>query len=311
MNSNAPVFVVASVRSGSTMLKLMLDHHPDIVNPGECDFLFDQVGDTGEMPDLLDYQNSLRLNRIYQAKNLKLDISLSYPGVMASFIEQLDGDQKQLTMNVHRHFHRIPFVFPGARYIHLNRDPRDVARSCVSLGWAGHVYHGVDIWREAQYSWGRLKKNLETHQYLEIKYEELLDDVEAKLTEICSFLGLSYSKKMLSYPESTSYKLPDKKLCYQWKVKLGKSEIQLVEGKIGNEIVGDGYVLSEFEPVIPGLLGRFILKLKSRIKRSSYQIRKYGAKLHLLTIVANRLGLSWLQVICQKQRNEVDRLHLK
>ncbi len=212
MNSNAPVFVVASVRSESTMLKLMLDLDPDIVNPGECDFLFDQVGDTGEMPDLLDYQNNLRLNRIYQAKNMKLDISLSYPGVMASFIEQLDGDQKQLTMNVHRHFHRIPFVFPSARYIHLNRDPRDVTSSSVNLGRTGHVYLGVDILKEAQHLWGRLKDNLSTHQYLEIKCRELLDDIEVGVTEICNFLGLSYLGEMLSYPESTSFQSPDKKL---------------------------------------------------------------------------------------------------
>ena len=27
-----------------------LDSHPDMVNPGECDFLFDQVADDGTLP---------------------------------------------------------------------------------------------------------------------------------------------------------------------------------------------------------------------------------------------------------------------
>ncbi len=311
MTDVAPAFLAASVRSGSTMLKLMLDHHPQIANPGECDFLFDHVADDGELPATADYESALRLDRIYQAKGLQLDNSLPYQDVMESFCRQLVGDQKVLTMNVHRNFHRIPSVFPNARYIYLNRDPRDVANSCVNLGWAGRVYYRVDIWMKPRESWGRLKKNLEQSQYMEIRFEDLLSDVEGGLTEICNFLGLEYSERMLGYAGSTTYELPDKGLCYQWKRKLDKRELQLVEGKVGEAIINNGYSLSGYEPEIPGPAGLFILKLKSGIKRTRFQINKYGAVLHLSTFVGKRLRLTWLQDFCQKRRNNIDLLHLK
>ena len=255
MEDKSPVFIVASVRSGSTMLRLMLDHHPAIANPGEFDFLFDHVQDNGTKPGSSDYATALRLNRVYQNKRLALDTTLSYSEIMQSFISQLERPDKTLTMNVHRNFHRIPFVFPKARYIHLLRDPRDVGRSCVAQGWAGHVYHGVDIWKAAEDSWSRLKQKLEAEQYMEIKYEDLLEDVEGGLTQICEFLGLIYSEEMLSYTKSSSFALPDNKLCYQWRIKLNTSELQLVEGKIGKEIIKCGYTLSDNEPPDSELLG--------------------------------------------------------
>ncbi len=311
MTDGAPVFITASVRSGSTMLKLMLDHHPAISNPGECDFLFDHVANDGALPTSVDYETALRLNRIYQAKRLHLDTSLPYLDIMESFSGQLLGNQKVLTMNVHRNFYRIPFVFPNARYIHLNRDPRDVANSCVNLGWAGHVYYGVDIWMKAQESWAKLRENLEEDQYMEIRFEDLIFNVETGLTEICNFLGLEYSEQMLKYPESTNYELPDEGLCYQWKRKLSKQELQLVEGKVGEAIVKNGYPLSGYDSEIPGPTGNFMLKLMNRIRRTRYQFKKYGAILHLTTLFGNRLRLNWLQNICQKRRNNIDILHLK
>lgn len=65
-----PVFLVAPVRSGSTLLHLMLDSHPNIVNPSECDFLFDKAADDGTPPDVGHYQEWLKFNRIFLAKKL-------------------------------------------------------------------------------------------------------------------------------------------------------------------------------------------------------------------------------------------------
>ena len=37
------VFICGSLRSGSSLTHLMIDHHSEISNPGEFDFLFDQI----------------------------------------------------------------------------------------------------------------------------------------------------------------------------------------------------------------------------------------------------------------------------
>ena len=43
----APLFLVGSERSGSTLLRLMLDHHPEIAFAREFDFVVDRVSATG------------------------------------------------------------------------------------------------------------------------------------------------------------------------------------------------------------------------------------------------------------------------
>jgi hypothetical protein len=252
MDQVSPVFLIAPVRSGSTMLWLMLNHHPNINCPGECDFLFEEISDDGRLPSPLAYALALKNNRIYEAKGLILDTALTYPEIMRSFISQLSKPDSILLMSIHDNFHRIPHVFPDARYIRLLRDPRDVARSCIGMGWVGHVYFGVDIWKHAETSWLQLKSGLKQHQYIEIKYEDLLEDVELGLTQLCEFLGFSYSQDMLDYSKTSSYGIPDSSLCYQWKRTYSQHDLQIVEGKVGQEIVHKGYDLSGYDPLIPG-----------------------------------------------------------
>ncbi|KJV06249.1 sulfotransferase [Methylocucumis oryzae] len=50
MENHQLIFICGALRSGSTMLRLMLDHHPNIVNPGEFDFLFDYMYEDGSFP---------------------------------------------------------------------------------------------------------------------------------------------------------------------------------------------------------------------------------------------------------------------
>lgn len=307
----APVFLVGPVRSGSTFLRLMLNAHPSIINPGECDFLFDQVSDDGITPEMAVYRHWLSFNRIFQSKHLKIDPALDYPGLMNSFIDQFSRDDAVLMLNVHRHFHRIPKVFPKARFIHLLRDPRDVARSCIGMGWVGHVYYGVDIWREAELSWEKVKPMLSEDQFLEIRYEDLLEDVEAGLTKICHFLGLEYTDQMMNYASSSSYELPNKNLSYQWKKRYSHRELQLVEGKVGEMLVARGYELGGAGSAHPGWFEKVALAVGNKFFRFRFQVDRYGIGLYVENFLASRLGIGRWQEMCQKKMNLIDLQFLK
>ena len=311
MDSPNPIFLVGAVRSGSTLLRLMLDAHPRIINPGECDFMFDMVGDGGQFPDVSAYRRWLSTNRIFQAKHLKINPNLSYCDLIQSFIRQFARVDTILTMNVHRNFNRIPYIFPNARYIHLLRDPRDVARSCIGMGWAGHVYHAVDIWQSAERSWDQLKPSLNSWQYMEVRYEDVLEDVESGLLKICEFLGQEYSTHMMDYAESSSYSLPDKSLRYQWERKYSKRELQLVEGKIARMMLARKYLLSGHRPVKPGLFEALMLVAKNKNYRVRHQINRYGIRLYVENILASRLGVRPWMDICQKRKNQIDIRFLK
>lgn len=306
-----PVFVVSSVRSGSTFLRLMLDAHPEIWNPGECDFLFDKIGDNGALPSSSAYAEWLASNRIFLGKGLKIDNELSSRELIRSFVGQMKCGDGTLAMNVHRHFHRIPNVFPNSKFIHLQRDPRDVANSCIGMGWAGNVYFGVDIWQEAEASWRMLRSLLKHDQYMEIRYEDLVGDVVSSLSSICQFLGLEYSDKMLHYAQTSTYGLPDKSLSFQWKRKLSPRELQLVEGKLRFQLSELGYEPSGYGPALPDPMEKFNLFLDNKLFRIRFQQQRYGLPLYLETFLATKSGIKFWRNACQRRKNQIDMQHLK
>ncbi len=303
--SSEPTFVVSSVRSGSTLFRLMLNSHPGITNPGECDYLFYSPGSIKDLPKIDGYIKWLSSNRVFLSSKLLIDDSLDYDELIKSFVQQMSQPGNILTVNIHRDFECIPNYFPKARYIHLLRDPRDVARSALGMGWAGNVYYAVDIWRRAEESWDRLKSDLLPYQYLELKYEDLLSDPKGSLSIICCFLGVEYSESMLKYSEITSYDSPNVDLCYQWKSKYTKNMLQLVEGKISSLLLNRGYTLSGYTEYQPGIWTEKWLWIENKSKRIHYVIKKYGLYLYLEGLFIKKLGITSRRAKHDKKINEI------
>ena len=124
-----------------------------------------------------------------------------------------------LTLNIHRHASRMAELLPEARVIHLLRDPRDVARSAIGMGWAGTLYHGVDLWRDTEMAWDKVVPQLADSQALELRYEALCRNPEAELGRVCEFLGLSYDPAMLAIEDRSTYAPIDAGLAEQWRHK--------------------------------------------------------------------------------------------
>lgn len=282
MDNEDPVFLCGALRTGTTVLGLMLRYHPEIIAPGEFDFLFDNLDDAGNFPDTQSYLNQLTTNRIFNAHQLNVDAGSSFEENIYSFISQLGNQGKLLSLNVHRNFNRIPFLFPKARYIHLMRDARDVARSSIGMGWSGNVFYGVDHWINTELSWDKLKPNLDKTQYIEVRFEELITRPEEVLERICNFLNLSFSEKMLDYADNTTYSKPDVSLTRQWERKQSRREVQLVEYKAGDMILSQGYELSGYAKIKPGIVERFVLLIQNKIFRFKYSVRHFGLKLYFL-----------------------------
>ncbi len=58
-----PVFMVGSERSGTTLLRLMLDHHPGIAFHFEFEFAVERLADDGTFPPIEAYHKWLRSER--------------------------------------------------------------------------------------------------------------------------------------------------------------------------------------------------------------------------------------------------------
>lgn len=304
-------FICGALRSGSTLLHLMLNHHPNIKNPGEFDFMFDMVKDDGGFPSPHNYYEFLDKNRIFKSKNLTIDASLSFPKLIESFVNQLSEHEQMLTLNVHRNFHRIPYLFPDAKYIHLLRDPRDVARSSIEMGWRGNVYFSVDHWIDTELSWNKLAKLVHTKQYTTVYYEKLIENPEAELNNLCAFIEVPYDVCMLDYPLHSSYKKPDKTLAQQWKHKLCKREIQYVEAKASELIKLRDFTMSGHPSIQPSLMEKIKLTLQNKLFRANFGLTRYGTAIYLGEKLTRLLCLEKLNKKYLLIKNQIDQQHLK
>ena len=285
----APVFICGALRSGTTLLRLMLDAHPLLTNPGEMDFLVDFP----EVDDLVlageQYRAILRRSRIFNKYDLKVDPSLSCTALARSFVAQCDRPGQRLTINIHRRFDRALDLFPDAAFIHLLRDPRDVASSSIGMGWAGNVYFGVDHWVASEKTMDTVINRAQPGQLLTVYNEALVRDPQEQLGRICRFLGVDYDPAMLRYPEYSTYDAPDPTLVEQWRTKLSPREIALVESKAAPLMRARGYEQAAPPRKAPGFIEEFVLAQHNRVGRLAQEVRRYGAVNVVLDILARRL----------------------
>lgn len=273
-----PVFLIGAERSGTTLLRLMLKSHSHLSWCYEFEYSVDLISHEGGWPALEDYYEWLSTHRVFQATNFQIDRQLNYPQLVNSFlIQQKNREGKPLIgATVHRHFDRLLKIWPDAKFIHIVRDGRDVARSCIGMGWVGNVWTGVERWIEAENLWADLKQSLSEEQQIEITYEALITQTEVTLTKLCDFMGIAFEPEMLDYYKTSSYDLPSPKLVYQWKQKLSDREIQLVESRISQMLVERNYQLSGLSALkVDGFLEKK-LRLQCRSKRVGFRIKQLG-----------------------------------
>ncbi len=310
----SPVFLVGSERSGTTMLRLMLDHHPRIAWLNEFEYAVDRVSDDGSQPALSDYYGWLQDHRVFQATGFTIDGSLDYAQLVSSFLEQRGRKRgaEIVGATCHRHFDRLLRIWPGARFIHLVRDGRDVARSCIAMGWAGNAWVAVERWIEAERLWERVAAAVPEARRIELKHEGLVESPRHELERLCAFMGVTYDEAMLRYDEGTTYEKPDPSLLHQWKRKMSPKAVRLVEGRAGDLLTARGYELSGLAPIRPSGFGWAWLRVSNRMSTWLFRRRRYGWRLTLESAIAKRVrGFeAWRSSVAQRL-NAVDAAHLR
>ncbi|TCP39540.1 sulfotransferase family protein [Rhodovulum marinum] len=282
------VFVLyGALRSGTTLVRLLLDAHPDIGCPGERDFMLDHLEQNGA--DLVLNAGDLELDRIFRASGLPV------PDVRegeAAFRTMLAGDRarsgkKVHVLVLHRELGRLRQLCPEARIIHLLRDPRDVARSSIGMGWAGNTWHGIDHWLGTERDWDRLA--IPEERVFTLRYEDLLAAPKDQLSRLCAFLGLSYSPAMLDYAQHSTYEAIDPRLAFQWRSKQSPREIAEVEYKLGHLLEARGYRPSGAVVGPPGVIRRARLALQNKLHTWKVRTERYGYVDPVLVMLAGRL----------------------
>jgi hypothetical protein len=303
-----PLFVVGAERSGSTLLKLMLDHHPAISCPHQFEFAVEHVGDDGAWPDLPAYWRILERDGVFQRSRFTIDRRLDYPSLQDHFLRERSRGRPVLGGTLHRHFLRLLLLWPDVRLIHLVRDPRAVARSCVEMGWAGNVWEGAARWIDAEREWDRVCARVPAARRHEVRYEELVADPERVLRGICAFARVDYDPTMLRYPEDSTYGALDRAPLERWRTALSGREQALVDGRAGALLSERGYPSCGFPARRPGQLERAWLGLDDRLGRIRFAVRRQGLGLYMSHRLARWLRMaSWERSTARRLRAVAER----
>ncbi|HEY8123790.1 MAG TPA: sulfotransferase [Myxococcota bacterium] len=312
---DSPVFLVGAERSGTTLLRLMLDGHPQIAWPCELDFALEWPAPRSgaQEPDLVDYWSLLADSRQARRARIVIDANLALPELVRSFLEQLQRRTHKPVVGVtaHRHYERILRLWPEARFIYLIRDGRDVARSHVEMGWAGNVWAAAPVWREAEREWRRVSALIPREHRIELHYEALIRDPRRELTRLCAFLGLDYAPEMLDYPKRSAYQAPDPRLTERWRERLSDRELGWLERELGAQLRARGYAPSRVRAAWIPAPRRAALLLGDRFGRLRFRVRRYGARLWAAHQLGRRLRLTAFARAAALRMQTIDAAYLK
>ena len=307
-----PVFLIGAERSGTTLLRLMLDYHPRLAFFEEFEFSIDRVSDDGCFPSVDDFREMMFTTYAHdRASKYDFNFDLSYAELIDSILVQKRGDKDLVGATVHRHFNRLPYIWPDARFIHITRDGRDVARSRIAMGWGGNTWTAIDTWLETEQLWDRFSSEIDESRRYEVRYENLIADCENTLRGVCEFIGVEFSEAMFDYAEHSTYSLPDPQLVYQWRGKATDEEVQWVEHKALDMLIARGYEPSGLPAITVDVAEAKRLKRVSDWKRRRFRMKRLGLPLMTADVASRYLPIPPFKRWVWKRVNEVRRKHLK
>ena len=312
-NHEGVTFIYGALRSGTTVFRIMLNAHPGMSNPGEMDFLFDFITRDSSHPTGWRYNlDALRANRVFKSKNLEIPERCDGLDLLDSFFGQLKARApgQALSINLHRHVDRMFDVLPTARGVHVLRDPRDVARSSIQMGWVGTLYHGVDHWVKTEAAWTSGTRGVNPDQILTVTYEDLFRDIDATLGRVCTFFDVEFLPQMLRYHENTTYGPPDVNLTEQWKRKCAPQELAELEARAGPLMEERGYPVSQ-PPRELSALQHAKLNAQNVFYRWKFGMSRFGAAIYWTEKITRWAGLTSAHRRVRERMDAIVIQHLK
>jgi len=277
-----PIFIGGTDRSGKTTLRAFLVSHPNISIPANgsnmWSYFYGQFGDLSQAENfercldaLLHYKHALYLKP--DPDRIRVEFRQgkpTYARLFALFHQHLAeregkprwGDQTGL---IERYTNQIFAAYPGAKMIHMIRDPRDRYQASLTLWPRGKGRAGGATARWL-YSISLAFRNLRKYpdRYMIVQYERLVRETEQTLREVCSFLNEDFLPSMIAMEGDLDRR---SRLTQGLNVRTGsnplsenfiglyrkavpKSEVAFIQGVAGKQMKTIGYPLDaiDFSP---------------------------------------------------------------
>ncbi|PHR74604.1 MAG: hypothetical protein COA67_00585 [Lutibacter sp.] len=259
-----PIFILGNPRSGTSLLRLMLDSHSNICIPPESHFFLWLENKYGEWNNLLldNYIEDLFNSTKFETWNINKDnlklfltdknvLDYSHLNSLIYYFYSLKtnndivywGDKNSLWKEK---LYKIKEYYPDAYYIYIIRDGRDVACSYKNLHkreikskYAPKLPQDISViansWVNNNNYVENYLKLINSKNIVQIKYEDLIKEPKKTLVSVLNMLKLDYMDKQLKY-----YKRPkndiEPELFFDWKEKLMQPPLTSNIGKYKKEL---------------------------------------------------------------------------
>jgi hypothetical protein len=223
-------FVLGPPRSGTTLLRVMLNLHPELWAPGELHLAtFGTMADRADnlMPRLLRHmpipeaaarcrQSTASFARTFSGWEQRgTPVTEVYEALHEADRDVLIVDKSSPYCEQLPTLERIGEQFPNAKFIHLVRSPHDVIRSYVRLQLhrgnrkffepdRNPYQIGEAIWFSCNSNSEAFLTGIPADRKCTIRYEDLVSDPAESLGKVCHLLGRTFDPRMADpYAAST------------------------------------------------------------------------------------------------------------
>jgi hypothetical protein len=206
--ASGPIFVVGCPRSGTTLVQAILNAHPDISIAPETHFARRYLAGAPMDPDrvVTEFVASAEFRDTGLDPDEFRAIAARTRGGVADILLALlraYGARRgakvigEKTPNHLLHMRLLEQSLPGARFVHVMRDPRAVALSMRSVPWSkGSVDRDAETWRRYMVA-ARERPPRRPGTLHEVRFERLLLEPEPTVRALIAFLGLAYRPELL------------------------------------------------------------------------------------------------------------------
>ena len=196
-----PIFIVGMPRSGTTLIEQILTSHPDVAAGGELHYFPQSV-------------DAILASRA-PGRAFPDTLSSLLPEDLAAIGERYLSCIAPLTSGGSRLTDKLPanallvglisMALPNAKIIHCVRDPLDTCLSCFMKSFAQRVPYSTDLGTLGRYY--RAQTRLMEHwqgllpagRILEVRYEDVVSDLEGQARRLISHCGLDWDSRCLSF----------------------------------------------------------------------------------------------------------------
>lgn len=267
-NMHSPLFICGFPSGGTDLIKTVLNAHPDIYINGEMPFLqnlerfgYSATSKFRTTDELELLQRRLREIDYYHnveniSHNFSIDLAMedslflgdTLYALFSARVREIWGNK---TPQNTEHMDALIRLFPCVRFLIITRDVRDVC-----LSW--HNKWGKDIklcaakWAQRMKQGWLATQQLDPTHYHFVKFEDILTNTETTLREICQFLAIPFSTRILEHQAYTTAPI-DGKMNYgqaiksdnkeKWRTELAKDTITRIEA-----IAFDTMTLLTYQP---------------------------------------------------------------